>query len=342
MKTTKFLCFSLSIFLLFSLCACGGESSNNSTTSSQPSQTNPATDTKPVAVTKPINIDAVTQISDVAEIKIVNVFTSDDVKPPRPSGYYTHYPASSGCTYLVVVMDVKNLGTNSVYADEIISVKMSVGGKEYNASTVVETEEGAGLDKGSWTSIKALDVARVYQMYSIPSNTDLQNFSITIENGQDIYSSDFSLSSFESKLKTVGIGEIITDNETISLTVDSIEFKNTLYPPRPSGYYHYYEAEHGKTYLIVKITATNLKGTKMKYDSIAGLSCVYNEKYNYSFFTVLEEDGGEDLTGTSSLYAISPLDKGVVYYMAEVPTQVAEGPVEITFYIAGNYYRYSL
>lgn len=342
MKLNKLLCSCLAILLLIGLCACGGENTNNEQANSQASKTEPVVETEPKIVEKPISVDSVTEIGDMAEIKIANVFTTNDVMPPKPSSFYTHYEASSGCTYFVVVMDVKNLGSNSISADDIISVSLSIGGAEYSAITVVETDDGASLDRGSSTYIDALETARVYQMYSVPSNTDLQNFSLTIDNGAEIYTSDFSLSSFESKVKAVSIGETITDDDTISLTIDSIEFKNSLYPPRASGYYHYYEAANGKTYLIVKMTVTNLKGTDMKYDSIAGVSCVYKEKYNYSFFAVLEEDGGQDLNGYPSQYAISPLDKGVVYYLAEVPAQVAEGPVEITFYIAGNYYSFSL
>lgn len=335
----RLFCMMLVLFTIFSFCACGETSTN---TSQQGFQTSNDNQTEPKETIKNINVDSPTQIGNIAEITIANVFSTSDVMPPKPSSFYSHYEASSGCVYFVVVMDVKNLGANSVSADEIISATLVIGDATYNAITVVETEDGASLDRGSSTYIDALEVARLYQLYSIPNSTETNSFKLSIKNGDEIYTSDFSLSHFESKVKKVNIGDTITDKDTISLTIDSIEFKNTLYPPRASGYYHYYEAASGKTYLIVKMTVANLKGTDMKYDSIAGVSCVYNEKYNYSFSTVLEEDGGQDLNGYPSQYAISPLDKGVVYYLAEVPTQVANGPVEITFYIAGNYYSFSI
>ena len=107
---------------------------------------------------------------------------------------------------------------------------------------------------------------------------------------------------------------------------------------QPGGYYTYYEAESGKLYLIVKVSTTNLKGNDLKYDAIAGVSCVYNEKYNYSAFCVLEKDGGTNLNGYPSQYAISPLDSGVCYYLMEVPEVVQQGPVVITVYVGGQYY----
>lgn len=350
MKALKrLLCMMLVLFSLVSFCACGETSTNTSQQGSQtindnqtePKETEPK-EAEPKETVKSINVDLPTQIGNVAEITIANVFSTSDVIPPKPSSFYTHYEASSGCVYFVVVMDVKNLGANSVSADEIISATLVIGDATYDAITVVETEDGASLDRGSSTYIDALEVVRIYQMYSIPNSADTDIFKLSIKNGDEIYTSDFSLSHFESKVKKVNIGDTITDEDTISLTIDSIAFKNSLYPPKASGYYHYYEAANGKTYLIVKMTVTNLKGTDMKYDSIAGVSCVYNEKYNYSFFAVLEEDGGQDLNGYPGQYAIAPLDKGVVYYLAEVPAQVADGPVEITFYIAGNYYSFSL
>jgi len=342
MKLKKVLCAGLAILLFAGLCACGETGDQEEEKSSKTNTSAPAIEDEPKETVKDIHVDSVTQIGNVAELEIVNAFTSNNVAPPKPSSVYTHYEASSGNTYFVVVMDVKNLGESAVSANDIISAKLVIGETEYTATTAVETDEGASLDSGYSAYIDALEVARLYQMYLIPADTDTQNFTLTIEDGDDTYSADFSLSNFESKVKTINIGDTITDEETISLTVDSITFQNTLYPPKASGYYHYYEAANGKTYLVVKMTASNLKGTDMKYDAIAGVSCQYNNKYNYSFFTVLEKDGGQDLNGYPSQYAIAPLDKGVVYYLAEVPSQVAEGPVVITFYIAGNYYSYSL
>ena len=343
----KVLCVILAILLLASLCACGGtsdETSRREDRTDKSEGTNEAVneETEPKKTEKAISADSVTQIGDAAEIEIANVFVTNDVMPPKPSSFYTHYEASSGNVYFVVVMDAKNLGTDAVSANDLITATLVIDENEYSATTLVETDDGASLDRGTSKNVDALAVARLYQLYSVPESVDTQEFKLVIKNGEETYASEFSLSNFESKVEAVNIGDTITDDKTISLTIDSVEFKNTLYPPKASGYYHYYDADTDKTYLIVKMTVTNLKGSDMKYDSIAGVSCVYNEKYNYSFFTVFEEDGGADLNGYPGQYAISPLDKGVVYYLAEVPAQVAEGPVEISFYIAGNYYAYSL
>ena len=295
---------------------------------------------KPKPTEKPIYPDTATQIGQVAEFSIVHAFSTPDVKPPKPSTIYTHYEAESGKTYFVLVTDIKNLGKNAVAAEEILTVTLTVGEAKYDAKVAVESSDGSSLNSG-YTYIDALGTARVYQMYSVPEAADLQNFTLTIKNGTEVYASEFTLSSLESKVKTLREGETVTCEDTLSFTLDRVEFADTLYPPTPDGYYHYYTAESGKTFLIVKMTVTNLKGSNLKYSAIAGVSCVYNEKYHYSFFTVFEEDGGQDLNSYPGQYAIMPLDTGVVYYLAEVPRQVAGGPVKISFYIAGNYYTYT-
>lgn len=337
----KLIAMVLVLATVLCLGACGGteETSGNSEGGAKNPDVIPTTEAKPT--TKELAMNGITTIGEIAEVSVANAFVSKDVMPPKPGSFYTHYEASSGNTYVVVIMDVKNLGETSVDADDILATALEVGDMTYQATVAVETEDGASLESGYSEPIQALETARLYQMFSVPENSDLKNLTLVIFNGEENYRGNFSLDSFKAKIETIDVGSVVTDDETISLTIDNIEFKNALYPPQASGYYHYYEAASGKTYLIVKMTVKNLKGTDMKYDSIAGVTCVYNGKYNYSFFAVLEEDGGQDLNGYPSQYAISPLDQGVVYYLAEVPAEVANGPVEISFYIAGNYYKCS-
>lgn len=331
----KMLAILLAAAMAFGLCACGG----GGAAADPGKESTQAPTTEPQPVVMDIDVGGVTTIGQVAELQIVNAYATKDVMPPKPDSVYTHYEASAGNTYFVIVMDIKNIGGGAVSASSIISAALAVGEVAYTPVVLVETEDGASLDSGSSTSIDALATARVYHLYSVPEGSDTSNLTMTVLDGDVGYVGTFSMSDFEAKIQTLSAGSVVTDDATISLTVDSVEFKNSLYPPRATGYYHYYEADSGKIYLIVKMTVKNLKGTDMKYDSIAGLSCVYNEKYNYSFFTVLEEDGGEDLNGYPSQYAIAPLDQGVVYYLAEVPAEVQNGPVVVTLYIAGSYYK---
>ena len=78
----------------------------------------------------------------------------------------------------------------------------------------------------------------------------------------------------------------------------------------------------------------------MDYDAIAGVSCVYKDKYKYSSITVFQEDGGRSLSSYTNLYALSPLESNTVYYLMQLPKEAENGPIEIKFYIAGQNYKY--
>ena len=352
----KLLSLLLCLAALTGLAACGGgeepapqgggesPAAESPAPEAEPPESDPPEIVRATPTPEPAKLEPgeVNTVEGEAEYTLVNVYATGDVMPPKPSSVYTHYEAESGMTYVVYVLDVKNLRENSVDAEDLLDTQLTIGGSSYFANCLVESDEGADFDYGSSTDVAALSTARLHYLFQVPADSDTEDMDFTVTCGGDRRSAQLGLSQFESQLQTVTLGQTITDDETLSLTVDSISFANTLYPPRPASYYHYYEAPSGKTYLIVKMTVTNLKGTDMKYDTIAGVSCVYNGKYNYNSFAAVETDGGGDLSGYPGQNSIAPLDTGVVYYLMEVPAEVEGGPVEVTFYIAGEYYTYSI
>ncbi len=345
----KIIAFVLALATVLALCACGAPSApagNNNSVNNRgavvPNNENPAPAETTAPAAAEMSTTAANTIGGAVEYTLVNVYTTTDVMPPKPSSVYTHYEATAGNIYVVAVMDVKNIGTASVDAEDLMNVTMNIGGTIYAGNCVVEEDGGAGLGYANITPIAALGTARLYYMFQVPEATSTENMVISAIVGTETQTATIGLAQFESKIKTVAKGEVITDDATLSATLEDVYFSNTLYPPIPDGYYTYYEAAAGKTYLIVKMNVKNLKGTDLKYDAIAGVSCEYNGKYKYTTFGVLEEDGGTDLNGYPSQYAISPLDSGIIYYLAEVPAEVQNGPVVVTLYIAGQYYKYSI
>lgn len=297
---------------------------------------------EPTPETAELALDGPNTVDGAAEYTLVTAYETNDVAPPKPASVYTHYEASSGKKYVVFVADVKNLHDANVLAGDLLAASLTVNGNQYGATCVVEEDGGASFGYSNTTAIAALETARLYYLFQVPAEADTESMTFSLSAGEDTRTADVGLSAFESRRKTFAPGQEITDGETISATVDEVYFSTTLYPPRPGSYYSYYEAAAGKTYLIVKVTAKNLKGSDMKYDAIAGVSCVYNDKYKYTAFACLEEDGGADLNGYPSQYAIAPLDSGVVYYLTEVPAEVENGSVEISLYMAGEYYYYTI
>lgn len=277
-------------------------------------------------------------VGDNAEITFITAFSTDLLEPPIVSGVHMTYSPADGKTYLVLSADIKNTSSTAAAVDKLIGASISSKGNDtqYKAAFFGITEGGSKIENRP--SIDALATKTVYMAFAVPKGSESETYDLLIVDGNNhSYSASFSIKQFEDEKPTISIGDTISD-DTVEIKIEDVYYTKSLYPPKPSSYYHYYEAENGKTYLVVKVTAKNLKGTDLKYDSIAGVSCVYNEKYNYSAFCVLEKDGGGDLNGYPSQYAISPLDTGKCYYLCEVPDEVQNGPTIVTIYAIGKYH----
>lgn len=310
----------LAISLVFSFCACG---SNETATS------------------KEISLDDVNTIENTVEYKIADVFTSNDVLPPKTSGFYTHYEADAGKQYLVVSMDIKNIGTSDVEINSILTAKLTINSTEYNATCAPLSSDETSFDS-CYDKLAPLSSSRVYYLFAIPQDADCSSVQLSVIANNSTKTAQLSLDNYKKQKAHFSLNEEITDNSTISVTITDVYFDSILKPPITNRSYRYFEASAGKTYLIVKASVKNLKGSDLKYSSIAGASCTYNEKYRYSSFAVFEKDQGSDLDNAPDLYSIAPLDTGIIYYLMEIPEEAANGPIEVCMYIAGTNYYYDL
>ncbi|WNS41993.1 bZIP transcription factor [Paenibacillus sp. MMS20-IR301] len=127
-------------------------------------------------------------------------------------------------------------------------------------------------------------------------------------------------------------------------TITSTSFGKKIMPSNPGSFYTYYEAkEPGTTYLAITLKVKNLGGEAVDADAIADVEVKYDNKYEYSTFSALEENGGEDFTYTS-ISEIEPLKNGTLVFLAEVPDEVETGgkPLYASVKIEGETYRYNI
>jgi hypothetical protein len=278
-------------------------------------------------------------VEDAFSATVVNFFVEKDVKPPIPPTYFTHYEAEEGFVYAALVVDVKYFGTEEVNANAVFVPVATIAGEEYTPFVLVEENGGTELSRGSYTKIVPLQTARLYFLYSVPENVEISEVSVSVTVGEQDYTGTFTREEFANRTPILAVGEEIIEENMLSAKLESVEFTDIVKPSNPEGVYHFYEAGKGNRYLAVKFRVTNLQTVNLSYDTIAGISCIYQEKYRYSFTTVFETDNGEDLSSYANLYGIAPGEEGIVYYLAKVPEEVENGPVEIKIYIAGNYYK---
>lgn len=324
----KTIALILAMLMCISLCACATDGGSGKST-----EKNKGEDYIDISF-KDTNV-----LPDTAELTFSYAFATDTLTPPITSGIYTYYQADSGKVFLVLAADVKNTSEKSVDVSSVFEASIKIGGEKIPASFYLIEDGGSSIS--TYGDIDALSTAAVYIAFSVDSDAVDEPFTLTLkDNDGNKYRGEFTLASMKSDDKVVLGKTISTDN--FELTVNDVYFDAALYPPHASGYYHYFEAADGKTYLIISCSVKNLKGTDLKYDSIAGVSCVYNEKYRYDSFVVIEEDGGADLNNFTNMYSISPLDSGNLYYLIEMPQEVETGSIVISIRVANECYTYSV
>ncbi len=324
----KTIALILAMLMCISLCACATDGGSGKST-----EKNKGEDYIDISF-KDTNV-----LPDTAELTFSYAFATDTLTPPITSGIYTYYQADSGKVFLVLAADVKNTSEKSVDVSSVFEASIKIGGEKIPASFYLIEDGGSSIS--TYGDIDALSTAAVYIAFSVDSDAVDEPFTLTLkDNDGNKYRGEFTLASMKSDDKVVLGKTISTDN--FELTVNDVYFDAALYPPHASGYYHYFEAADGKTYLIISCSVKNLKGTDLKYDSIAGVSCVYNEKYRYDSFLVIEEDGGADLNNFTNMYSISPLDSGNLYYLIEMPQEVETGSIVISIRVANECYTYSV
>jgi len=145
-------------------------------------------------------------------------------------------------------------------------------------------------------------------------------------------------------IEEVVLGQTVAVPDITEFTLRKVYFAKKILPPTPDGYYTYYEAkEIGTTYLDIVIVYKNLQTTGIEADRFGSVRVIYDEKYDYMSFSIIEDNGGSDFTYTS-ITDINPLQMGTIHYLAEVPDEVEVSglPIHIIITVNGGEYKYRL
>lgn len=294
-------------------------------------------DSEETTVTGSIDPTGNNVVEDIAEYQIYDVFTTETIQ--APIGSSLAFTAGEGNEFIVVAMKVKNLKSESERVSDLVEATLNVNGKDYSASDYTLTDGDTSVD--GYSSIDALETAKVYFSFKVKKGTSTDGMVLTVKIGEQEASTPVSLSDYEAQKAKLEINKEITDGDTLSATVEKVYYTDIIEPTTPASYYRYYEAESGKTYLALKVRVKNLKGDDLACDEIAGAKCVYNDKYEYTASSCVEEDGGSDIT-YSNITSIAPLDTTVMYYFMEIPEDAEGGDMEVEFYVLGQAYYYTV
>ena len=341
-----------SVVLCFGISACG--SGGDETANENESATEEVVEEKAPLLELGIPVT----LEEICEFSLDYVNITKDVLPPQPGSWYSHYEAENGKVYVDVCLAYKNLATTDVNADEIVTGKLIYGEKyKYSGFSMIEEVSRSDFTYSNITSIAPLSTEYIHYLFEVPEevqNSDHsveaelvignESYRVTVKDGSAATDTPKNAVSNAGKNNnaTVAIGEKITTNNA-EFSIDYAEITKDVMPPQPADWYSHYEAEAGKVYVDFCVAYKNLGNNDIGADNVLSAKMTYAGKYEYSGFSIIEEGNRSDFT-YANITAISPLSTEYVHYLFEVPEEVSNSsePVEISFSIDGNTYKYVL
>lgn len=144
------------------------------------------------------------------------------------------------------------------------------------------------------------------------------------------------------EIVTVKKGQTVTVTDICEFFLDYTKITSRVLPPtQGGGIYSYYDADSGKTYVDICIGYKNLGETSVESDEIGSVTLKYANKYEYTGFSVGEEDNRSDFR---TYLRIDPLNTEYIHYLVEVPKEVStsDESVVATLNVAGNSYNINI
>ena len=314
----KLLSLIMVIAMVLSLASCGGGGSS-----------------EPAKTATPLVIGEKHTIEGFAEFTLFKIQTTDKIGASVDSSY--SYASSDGTKYVDLVLDITNLGAETIEAEDIVSVTATnATGGNYTCSTFI-SENASGTEIDAYASINPLASTRLHCATSVSDSEEAVKLTLTV-NGQE-YTYDYICSEIVRDAKTIAKGDVLEKEDFAKLEFKGAMYTDDLMPSNTSGYYSHYQVDSSdNTYLVVKMNLTNYQSSGRNLESFVGVKATYMDKYTYDGFMVVEES---DKTGFDSYCDLSPLAEYKAFVLIEVPKTVTENDAVIELAFAGQEYLYS-
>lgn len=340
------------------LCACG-DSKSQDTQQDQTDMEDQNTDKEVVEEKVPVLAVGDSSTTDTCEFTIDYVNITNDVMPPSPSSWYSHYEADEGKVYVDICVAYKNTATSDVDADEVISGTLLYADTyEYTGFSMIEEDDRSDFTYSNITSIAPLSTEYIHYLFEVPEEVESSGLSIALK--MNIGGVDYQIivrdggkaDSGDVKVQTPvqtgkSSGEVAL-NETIvtknaEVCVDYSNITSDVMPPKPGNWYSHYEADSGKVYVDICFAYKNTSERNADADEVISAKMKYADKYDYTGFSMIEEDNRSDFT-YSNITSIAPLSTEYIHYLFEVPEEVGSSsePIVVTFVVDGNTYSYTV
>ena len=353
----------LAAIMCVSLAACGGGTSANGPTQTQaPGKTDGITESAQPTQSEPPKADPTPVIAvgelitaDKCEFSIDYINITDDVMPPAAGSWYSHYQAEQGKVYVDLCVAYKNTASSKVDADKTVSGKLIYADKyEFTGASMIEKDSRSDFTYSNITSIAPLTTEYVHYLFEVPEEVEGSGLSIVLKmniggtNYKVIVREGDGAPAAEEPPQTgktsgaVELGEVVV-TKSAEFKADYADITGDVMPPSPGSWYSHYQASEGKVFVDVCFAYKNTTGKSVGADDVISAKLKYADKYDYSGFSMIEEDSRSDFT-YSNITSIAPLTTEYIHYLFEVPEEVQSSSerIVITFSISGNTYTYTV
>lgn len=145
------------------------------------------------------------------------------------------------------------------------------------------------------------------------------------------------------KVTNLAVKQTVSIENLCEFYIDYAQITKRVLPPSPSGIYSYYEADTGKIYVDVCFAYKNLTTDNIIADEAISAKLIYADKYNFTGFSIVEEDNRGDFT-YSNITRIAPLTLEYIHYLFEVSEDVktTSDSIVVRVNIEGNDYSFTV
>lgn len=317
------------------------------------------------------NENLVAGVENLSELELKETVTQQDrgeffveyatilkkVVPPRPSDWQSYYEAEYGKVFVDLCVSYKNLSTQDIVSGDVVSGYLLYADKyQYRGFSIIEEDNRSDFTYSNITNISPLSTEYIHYLFEVPEEIELgegslssiitinnESYKINIRDGKAGQVSSLNPNATIKRSGVVKKGEVVAIENKCEFFIDYSNITEKVIPLHPSDWYTYYEAEDGKVYVDFCIGYKNWESTGVDTDKVLSAKLKYDDKYEYTGFSTIEEKSRTDFT-YSNITQVSPLSTEYIHYLFEVPAEVRDSnkSLVIEFKIGGNIYSYAV
>ena len=278
---------------------------------------------------------------------------TDDVLPPNPGSFYSHYEANDGRLYVDLALAYKNLESSNITAGDIGSASIIYSGDyNYRGFSIIESRDRGDFTYSNITSVSPLATEYIHFLFELPEeikftegslvallNIKGDDYKVMVREGKSGAVKGLSEGASAKDSGSIKKGDIIALKNIAEFSIDFVQITEDVMPPSPADFYSHYAADDGKAYVDVAFKFKSWAKNPVNADSIFKAKLIYDGKYEYNGFTIVETNNRGDFT-YSNITNFSPLITEYIHYLFEVPVEVKEGQGSLImeFSISGGDY----